>query len=315
MMPTFTNKCISAKEIIEFLKQKKLFVSDNNIPNAACRITNLGNTSDDSLVFIKKTSYDLRLIKSKILIVSENFKETSEEKTIIYSKDSQLAMAYIIKKFYLRQDKNTVSDTSYIHKSVNLGKNVKIGDNVHIGENCSVGDNTQIHPFCVIYPNTIIGNNVILYSGVKIGQPGFGYIKNMDGKYINFPHIGKVILCDNVEIGANTCIDGGSLSDTIIGENSKIDNLCHIAHNVQIGKNCLIIAKAEVSGSVSIGDDVYIGPSATIIDDISLGNNAVIGMGAIVRKDVQEGSTIVPMASFEKKTFVKLMSFLRKTLS
>ena len=177
-----------------------------------------------------------------------------------------------------------------------------------------MGDNTTIYPNCVIHPNTIIGNNVTLYSGVKIGQSGFGYIKDLDGRHLNFPHIGQVIICNNVEIGANACVDRGSLSNTTIVENTKIDNLCHIAHNVKIGTNCLIAANAIVSGSTVIGDNVYVGPSASIIDGITINDNVVIGIGAIVRKDIQAGFTVVPLGSFEKKSYAKLMNFLNKTL-
>lgn len=308
------NEIISSSDIINFLKQNKLYHSDNNIDNVVNSVSNLDDNTSQSIIFIKKTSYDLTLIKSKILLVAENFKECSIDKTIIFSENPQLAMTYLIKTFFSTQNINTISEKASIHKSIKLGKNVQIGEYVQIAENCTVGDNTCIHSGCVLQGNTIIGKNVILNSGVKIGQEGFGYTKDLDGNYINFPHIGKVIISDDVEIGANTCIDRGALSNTIIGENTKINNLCHIAHNVQIGKRCLIASKVSISGSTSIDDDVYIGPNASIIDGISIKNNAVIGMGAIVRKDVQEGCTIVPFGSFEKKNYAKLMRFLNQIL-
>ena len=309
------NKVISSKNIIDFLKLTKLYSGDNNIENVANYVSNLEESSDRSIIFIKQISHNLSLVKSKIIIVPQNFKERSKEKTIIYSPNPQLAMTYIIRNFFLKKrGLNSISKTAIIDQSVKLGKNNEIGEYVHIGENCIIGNNTTIHPNCVIYPNTVIGNNVVLSSGANIGQMGFGYIKDLDGSYINFPHIGKVIINDNVEIGANTCIDCGSLSITSVGENTKIDNLCHIAHNVQIGKGCLVAAKAVICGSTVIGDNVYIGPNASIVDGITVQNNAVIGMGAIVRKEVQEGSTIVPFESYEIKKYSKLVSFLRKII-
>tara|TARA_B110000003_G_scaffold276535_1_gene323669 strand:+ start:4194 stop:5135 length:942 start_codon:yes stop_codon:yes gene_type:complete len=308
------NNNISSSDIIDFLKQKKLYTSDNNIENVVDSISNLYDNTSQSIVFIKKTSYDLNLIKSRVLLVPEDFKECSIDKTIIFSKNPQLAMAHLINIFFSTQNLNVISEKASIHKSVKLGTNVQVGEYVQIAENCNIGDNTSIHPGCVVNSSTIIGKNVILNSGVKIGQQGFGYIKDLDGSFINFPHIGKVIISDNVEIGANTCVDGGALSDTIIGRNTKINNLCHIAHNVQIGKSCLIAAKVNISGSTSIDDYVYIGPSASVIDGISIKKNAIIGMGAIVRKDVQEGRTIVPFGSFERKNYAKLMMFLKKIL-
>lgn len=311
---TSMNKIISSINVIDFLKLNKLYAGDNNIENVANYVSNLEESSDQSIIFIRKISYDLSLVKSKIILVPENFKEHSKCKTIIYTKNPKLAMSYIINEFFLKKDLKLISKTACIHQSVKLGKNIEIGEYVHIGENCIVGDNTTIHSNCVIHPNTIIGNNVILFSGAKIGQIGFGYMNDLDGSYINFPHIGKVIIGDKVEIGANTCIDRGALSITSIGENTKIDNLCHIAHNVQIGKNCLIVAKAVICGSTVIGDNVYIGPSASIIDVITIQNNAVIGMGSIVRKSVPAGYTIAPFESFEIKRYAKLISFLKKII-
>ena len=313
-MNTSMNRIISSDDVIDFLKRNALYDGDNNIANFATYVSSLEDSTEHSIIFIKKTSYDLNSVKSKIILVPRDFKANSKEKTIIFSKNPQLAIAYILNEFYPKKDTKSVSNTACIHDSVKLGKNIKIGDNVHIGEYCIVGDDTTIYPNCVIHPNTIIGKNVTFYSGVKVGQIGFGYIKDLDGNYINFPHVGKVIISDNVEIGANACVDCGALSDTVIGENTKIDNLCHIAHNVRIGKGCLIAAKAIISGSTVIGDDVYVGPNASVIDGITIKNNAVIGIGAIVRKDIREGQTIVPFESFEKKTYARLMRFLKKKI-
>ena len=305
------NKNISSDDIIGFLKDKRIYHSDNNISNVINDVSDLKNNSSKSIVFIKKISYDLSSIKSRVILAPVKFKEQSNEKSIIYSTNPQLAMVYLIQNFFMSKTINLISKKTSINRSTKLGKNTNIGDYVVIGENCIIGDNTFIHPGCVICPNTIIGRNVVINSGVKIGQEGFGFIKDLDGNYIQFPHIGRVIIHDNVEIGSNTCIDRGALSDTIIGENTKIDNLCHIAHNVKIGKNCLITATAEINGSTSVGNNVYIGPNASIIDGISIEDNAVIGMGAIVRKDVKESSTIVPFESVDKRTFVKRLKFLK----
>ena len=309
------NKNILSSDIIDFLKRKNLYHSDNNIKNAVNTVSNLENSSSKALIFIKRNTYDLSSVKSNVILANVNFKEQSNEKSIIFSENPQLAMAYIIENFFWTKSKKIISDNASIHRSVKLGKNINVGEYVTIGENCIVGDNTSIHSGCVVYPNTIIGANVIIHSGAKIGQAGFGYVKNLDGKYIQFPHIGRVIIHDNVEIGSNTCVDRGSLSDTIIGENTKIDNLCQISHNVKIGKNCLITACSDISGSASVGDDVYIGPNATIIDGISIEKNAVIGMGAIVRKNVKDSSTIVPFESVDSWDYIKMWKYLKGKLT
>lgn len=304
------NNYITSDQIIEFLKIQQLHVDNNNVKTFCNSITNLEDNTSGSICWIRKNDYDISSIKSNIILVPETFKAISHDKAIIFTKNPQLAITYIINNFFMEKTNYKISQKSTIDSSVKISDNVNIDDNVVIGKNCIIGNNTYIYSNCVLYPNTIIGSNVIIHAGAKIGNEGFGYIQNLDGQYIQFPHIGKVIINDGVEIGANTCIDRGALSDTIIGANTKIDNLCHIAHNVKIGKNCLITAKVEISGSSVIGDNVYIGPNATIIDSITIGDNAVIGMGAIVRHDVKEKSTIVPFESFEKRDYIKKMKVL-----
>ncbi len=153
-------------------------------------------------------------------------------------------------------------------------------------------ETSGIHPTAVI-SNAKIGKNVIIGAGTVIGGEGFGYMPDEDGVLVQFPHIGGVIIEDDVEIGANVCIDRGALGDTIIGEGTKIDNLVHIAHNVKIGKNCQIICLVGIGGSAEIGDNSFVGISASIRNQIKIGKNVVIGMGAVVVKDVPDNTTVI----------------------
>ncbi|MBU2082164.1 UDP-3-O-(3-hydroxymyristoyl)glucosamine N-acyltransferase [Patescibacteria group bacterium] len=152
-------------------------------------------------------------------------------------------------------------------------------------------DTPGIHPTAVI-SNAEIGKNVRIGAGTVIGGEGFGYMPDENGELIQFPHIGGVIIEDNVEIGVNVCIDRGALGDTIIGRGTKIDNLVHVAHNVKIGKNCQIICLVGIGGSVEIGDNSFVGISACIRNQIKIGKNAVIGMGAVVVKNVPDNMTV-----------------------
>ncbi|MEO8647953.1 MAG: UDP-3-O-(3-hydroxymyristoyl)glucosamine N-acyltransferase, partial [Acidobacteriota bacterium] len=169
-----------------------------------------------------------------------------------------------------------------IHPSAAIGKNAVIAEEVFvgafssIGEASSVGEATQVHAGarlgdrvtigkrCVIYPNVVIedgctlGDGVILHSGVVIGADGFGYVRDNDGAHVKFPQIGTVVIDNDVEIGANTCVDRGALGETRIGEGTKIDNLVQIGHNVRVGKRCVIAAQTGISGSVTIEDDCVI---------------------------------------------------------
>lgn len=136
-------------------------------------------------------------------------------------------------------------------------------------------------------PTAIIGQHC------AIGNDGFGYVREEDGSLLKMPHAGNVVICANVEIGSNVCIDRAVVGSTIIGEGTKIDNLVHIAHGAKIGKNCLIVAGSVIGGSCEIGDNCFIGINSSIKNKVKIGNNVTIGMGAIVLKDVPDGMTVV----------------------
>lgn len=140
-------------------------------------------------------------------------------------------------------------------------------------------------------PKIKMGIGIKIGKGTIIGADGFGYERNEKNELEFFPHIGGVIIEDDVEIGCNVCIDRGVLGDTIIHKGVKIDNLVHIAHNVEIGKHTAIIANAMIGGSVKIGSYSWIAPSASILNGVTIGNNVIIGMGAVVLKDISDGET------------------------
>lgn len=179
----------------------------------------------------------------------------------------------------------------YIDDGVKIGNNVVIETNSVIKKNCEIGSLCHIYPNVTLYERVKLGNNVVLHGGVVLGSDGFGYVKD-NGKIYKFPQLGRIIIEDNVEIGSNTTIDRGSLSNTVIGAGSKIDNLCQIAHNVKIGKNALIAAFCGIAGSVTIGNDVIIGGQVGIGDNIKIGDNVTVGAKSGVIRDVKSGSVI-----------------------
>ncbi len=186
-----------------------------------------------------------------------------------------------------------------IHPTAIIGKNCRIADDVYIGAFVTIGDNVEIkdgssiHSGANIGSNVRIGAHVNIKSGCVVGGDGFGYERNREGVFEKFPHLEGVIIEDNVDIGSNTCVDRGTLSDTIVGAGSKIDNLVHIAHNVIIGRNCAIIAQTMLGGGSRIGDGAWIAPAACVRDGITIGRNALVGMGAVVTKNVPEGDIVV----------------------
>lgn len=167
-----------------------------------------------------------------------------------------------------------------------------IGPGVQIARGVSLADAVRIGPNTVI-ANTSIGPNTSVGANCTIGLPGFGYERDDDGSWFRMPHIGRVAIDRDVEIGSNTCIDRGTLGATSIAAGVKIDNLVHIAHNVVIGARSLIIANAMLGGSARIGADCWVAPSVSVLNQLSIGDNAVIGMGAVVIRNVDPSATIV----------------------
>ena len=194
-------------------------------------------------------------------------------------------------------------------KNILLGKNVKIGKNCSIGHNTIIENNVQIGKNCnigsnVIIKNTIIGNNTNILDGAVIGKKGFGFFPDKK-KHIRYPHIGSVIIGNNVEIGSNNTIDRGSISDTIIGDGSFLDNQVHIAHNVRIGKNCIITGQVGFAGSSSIGDRVMIGGQAGISGHLKIGDNVQIAGGSGVIKNIASNSKVMGYPAKNIRDFLK----------
>lgn len=191
-----------------------------------------------------------------------------------------------------------------------IGGHTSIGDNTailagaYIGDNVTIGRNCRIHPYAVVYDNTIIGDNVIIHSGAIIGADGFGY-KFRNNAHIKVPQVGNVVIEDNVEIGANTCIDRGALGSTFIGMGSKVDNLVQIGHNNKIGKHVIMCGLTGVSGSCTIEDYAILAGSSGIADHVTIGQGAVVMARSGVAGDVTAGSQVFGSPAKDKKTAYK----------
>ena len=178
---------------------------------------------------------------------------------------------------------------------VQLGKNVRIGAGCVLGDGVAVGDDTQLYPGVTLYSGTALGKRVIVHAGAVLGSDGFGYIPGKAGEaggHRKIPHVGRCLIGDDIEIGANTCIDRGSVDDTVIGSGTKIDNLVHIAHNVRIGARCLIMAEAGIAGSCQVEDDVIIAGQTGIADHITIGRGARLLVQSGIIADVPADATV-----------------------
>ena len=232
-----------------------------------------------------------------------------------------LSMAKITKEFYpdsivddFDSSVKNISKTSF-KKKVKYGLNVLIGKNVKIGKNCLIGHNTIIEKNVVIgsncsigsnviIRNTIINNNVNILDGCIIGKKGFGFFPD-NNQNIRYPHIGIVIVNDNSEIGCGSTIDRGSLSNTVIGKNTFLDNQIHIAHNNKIGNNCIIAGQVGFAGSSSIGDHVMIGGQAGVSGHLKIGNNVHIGGGSGVINDISDNTKVMGYPAKNLREFIK----------
>lgn len=186
-------------------------------------------------------------------------------------------------------------DSVVLEPGVVLGEGVRIGRGTRVGANTVIGPGVQIGRDCHIGPNVsigfaLIGDRVKLYAGVRIGEAGFGAAGSRTGP-VDVPQLGRVILQDGVTIGANSCIDRGAYDDTVVGENTKVDNLVMIAHNCVIGRNCLIAAQTGISGSVIVGDNVIFGGQAGVGDHLKIGEGARVAGGAGLLADIPPGET------------------------
>jgi UDP-3-O-[3-hydroxymyristoyl] glucosamine N-acyltransferase len=186
-------------------------------------------------------------------------------------------------------------DTVVLEPGVVIGHGARIGRGTRIGANTVVGPGVQIGRDCAIGSGVtigfaLLGDRVKIYAGARIGEAGFGAAGAASGP-VDVPQLGRVILQDGVTVGANTCIDRGAYGDTVVGENTKIDNLVQIAHNCIIGRNCLIAAHTGISGSVTVGDNVMFGGKAGIGDHLTIGRDARVAGGAGVLANIPPGET------------------------
>jgi len=256
----------------------------------------IDEANEFSLSWISSLTKDfsrlLSVTKANILICDSKMGAEEIEKyakVFILVDNPRLVFLRIVREFFEKKYIPGIHPTSFIHQEAKVHSSVFIGPFTYVGKS-SIEENSIIHGHCFIYDDVSIGKSVTIQAGTVIGSDGFGYEKNEQNEFEKFPHVGGVVIEPNVEIGSNSCIDKGTLGNTIIKRGAKIDNLVHIAHNVTVGENAMVIANAMVGGSTSIGDNTWIAPSVTLRDKIAIGKNSTIGLGAVVTKDVPENS-------------------------
>ncbi len=266
------------------------------------RPKNILEASEDEITFLGKKYFGqyklyLQNTKSRLILMDDIYKEDVEisafpEKTFVFTADAKGLLSKISNHFFMEVAKFGIHATALISPTAIIGKNCLIGPYVVIEDDVKVGDDCILESFITLNKGVILGNSVKIKSHVVIGGTGFGYIKNSQNEYERFAHFGTVIIEDRVEIGSNTSIDRGSLSNTLIKRAVKIDNNVQISHNVEIGENTMIMANSTITGSVVVGDNVWISPSVTVRNALKIGNNVIVGIGSVVTKNVEENTTV-----------------------
>ncbi len=259
--------------------------------------------------------------------------EPGSNRVLIKVQNADLAMAQILELFDpgLPAFEQEIHPSAVVHETATLGKGCKIGANSYIGKNVVLGDGTVLYPNVTIMDDTNIGNGCTIWSGtvirerteighyclfhtnVSIGADGFGFRPSPDGRgLVKIPQIGNVVIGNAVEIGANSCVDRGKFSSTIIGDGCKIDNQVQIGHNSILGRSCILAGHSGLAGSVTLGDGVIIGGSASINDHTTLHSGVTVGAGSGVVSDVAAGKTVLGYPACDSRNMLKQWVALRK---
>lgn len=288
------------------------------------RIAELINADQSEIAYVDNEKLFDAATESKASCLIVKDADQFPERTVIEVKNPKLAFSLIGAALHpsVRREPTihptaVVADTADVALMAYVGPNVCVGEYTHVGAytrleagvvlgaNVSVGDDCVLHPNVVLYDGVSIGNRVILHAGVCLGADGFGYVRH-DLGYQKFPQIGTVVIEDDVELGANTCVDRAALGRTRIGRGTKLDNMVHVGHNCDIGKNVVIAAQTGISGSVVIEDDAVIGGQVGFGDHTRVQSGAVIGSkagilpGKIVRPGVWWGIPVQPLDDYKR---------------
>jgi len=323
----------TAKQIAEALNG----VVDGNPETEVSNLSKIEEGKAGTLTFLANPKYTQYIYdtQASIVIVNEDFspeKEISANPTLIRVKDAYTAFAQLLELYQQTKEKQLgISDKAYIAASATIGKDVYIGEFVSVGENTIIGDNSSLYPNTTIgnnckignsttlfagvkiYDDCIIGNECTLHAGIVIGADGFGFAQQQDKNYRKVPQIGNVIIEDNVNIGANTCIDRATLGSTIIRKGVIIDNLVQIAHNVEIGENTAVAAQTGISGSTKIGKNCILAGQTGFAGHLNIANGTIITAQSGVGRNIREENTVYEGSpAFKHKDFQKSYIYFRR---
>lgn len=281
-------------------------------------LQSLINAGADEITFLDNVKYksQLPISNAGACILHPNMADQAPESmTCLLSKSPYKSYALVAQMFYPypKFADSQIHPSAVVGENVTIGKGVVVEANSVIGDGVAIGDHSHIGANVTI-SHSVIGNNVRIHNGARIGQDGFGFALDPSG-YVPVPQLGRVIIGDNVSVGANTCIDRGAGPDTVIGTGSIIDNLVQIAHNVRIGKGCVIVSQVGISGSTKIGDYCVFGGQSGAAGHLKIGMGVQVGAQSGVTKDIDAGQKIMGFPARPIKEYWREMARLKKLLS
>lgn len=327
-------KSYSIQEINEELKG--IIIGHTAAKITAPEQLELATTSEISFIGNKKYEKFWETSKACAAVVNEDISiEPGENRAFIKVKNADLAMSQVLSLFApptplfnidvhatanidssaIIGNGTRIGAGSYIGSKVQLGENVTIYPNVTILDECTIGNNTTIWSGVVIRERCQMGSGCIIHPNATIGADGFGFRPDPERGLVKIPQIGNVVLGNNVEIGANTCIDRGKFSSTVLGDGCKIDNLVQIGHNSRLGKFCIMAGNSGLAGSVTLGNGVIIGGSASIKDHTTIGDGAIVGAGSGVVADIPAGKTMLGYPAVEARDALKQWAILKRLVN
>ena len=319
----------SAKQIAEFIQGT--IVGDENA--TVHTFAKIEEGIPGAISFLSNPKYTPYIYdtQSSIVLVNNDFVPEKEVKaTLIKVNNAYESLAKLLNLYEMSKPKKTgIDPLAYIAPTAKIGKNVYIAPFACVGDNAEIGDNTSLHPHatvgsgakighdCILYPNVTVyhdcrvGNHCILHAGSVVGADGFGFAPSPEG-YEKIPQIGIVVLEDNVEIGANTCIDRATMGATIIRKGVKLDNLIQIAHNVEVGSHTVMASQVGIAGSTKVGEWCMFGGQVGVAGHIKVGNKVNMGAQSGVHSSIKDGEALIGTPPMPLKSYFKSSAVFRK---
>ncbi len=293
---------------------------------------------DSEISFIGNKKYEKLWATSKacVAVVNEDISiEPGENRAFIKVKNADLAMSQILELFAhpMPAFETAIHPSAVVDKSAVIGAGTKIGAGCYVGPKVVIGENSTLYPNVTLLDDSTIGNNTVIWSGTvirershighhciihpnaTIGADGFGFRPCPERGLVKIPQIGNVIIGNGVEIGANSCVDRGKFSSTVIGDGCKIDNLVQIGHNSKLGRFCIMAGNSGLAGSVTLGNGVIIGGSASIKNHTTIGDGAIVGAGSGVTGDIPAGKTMLGYPAVEARDALKQWAILKRLVN